>query len=105
MGIQTALTSWTNLPMILCHITSILHGPPLSPWLDAIGTRGPDLLSPNDILHVQRAAIVHDPFSDGTTTHCGDPTAIRAHLDRAVSRRQYSANAIQLTMSVAFPQQ
>lgn len=54
-----------NKPVIVSDGASVLHIPPLRPGLDGISRRGPDLLTPDDVLEAERSPVVHDPFSDG----------------------------------------
>ena len=56
-----------NVPVILCDIAPILHSPPAGPRADTILRRIPDALTPDDILEIQRRAVVHYPFRDLAT--------------------------------------
>jgi hypothetical protein len=51
--------------MICSDGPSVLHLPPLRPWLDRVLRGIPDLLTPDDVFESERSTIVHDPFSDG----------------------------------------
>lgn len=51
--------------MVLSQVTTIVHGSPALPVLLRLIDRGsPDLLSPDDILEVQSAAVPHAPLGD-----------------------------------------
>lgn len=51
-------------PVILGVITTILHSAPLIPGLGRVAAHRPDLLTPDDILEVERATILHHPFGN-----------------------------------------
>ena len=52
------------LPVVLRDVFTIIHGPPIIPRLDRVGACIPNALSPDDVLELECAAVVHDPFGD-----------------------------------------
>lgn len=52
--------------MVLGDVASVLHGAPAGPRLDAVDRGVPNALTPNHILEVERAAVIHHPLSDLT---------------------------------------
>lgn len=48
--------------MIFSNGTSIFHSSPLRPRFDTVYARVPDFLTPDNILEVERATVVHDPL-------------------------------------------
>ncbi len=58
--------------MVLRDVAPVLHGAPAGPRLDTIPPRGPDALAPDDILELERAAVVHDPLGDLPARHGRD---------------------------------
>lgn len=53
------------LPVILGDGATVLHQAPLVPWSNLVAGRIPDALTPDDVLEVKPASVVHDPFGDG----------------------------------------
>ena len=50
--------------MVGGDITTVLHGAPAGPGLDAVHVGVPDPLAPDDVLEVECRAVVHDPLGD-----------------------------------------
>ena len=51
--------------MVLGQVAAVLHGSPALPVLvRPVDGRGPDLLSPDDVLEVQSGAVPHAPLGD-----------------------------------------
>lgn len=55
------------IPVICSDGASVFHQPPRRPRLDGILGRTPDPLSPDDVLESESTAVVHNPFSDGSS--------------------------------------
>lgn len=53
-----------NLPVVVCNGASVLHSSPFSPWLPGVPRWVPDLLTPDDVLEIETAAVVHNPLGD-----------------------------------------
>jgi hypothetical protein len=52
------------VPVVLGKIAPVLHGAPVGPAGDRVLGGRPDLLAPDDVLEVEEARVVHDPFGD-----------------------------------------
>lgn len=52
------------VPVVLGDIAPVLHGAPAGPAGDRVLGGRPDLLAPDDVLEVEGARVVHDPFGD-----------------------------------------
>lgn len=53
-----------NSPVVGRDVTSIAHLLPLIPALDTIRSGIPNPLTPDHILELERATVIHDPFGD-----------------------------------------
>ena len=63
LNTHTNANTQQNLPMILSHISTILHRLPQVPILHTIPWF-PNSLSPNDILQIQTCRVSHYPLCD-----------------------------------------
>lgn len=66
-------------PVILSNISTIFHGSPAGPSLDAVDAGVPDALAPDDVLEVEGAAVVHGPLGELAARHGRDAAAVGAH--------------------------
>ena len=92
------------IPVVLGDVAAVLHRAPAVPSLDPIYRRVPDPLSPDDVLEVERAAVVHNPFGNLLARSGGNTSAVRAHhvggfstAVVGVTRAGAAANATDLT--------
>lgn len=60
--------------MICSDGASVLHVAPLRPRHDRVLRWVPDLLTPDDVLEIERGAIVHGPFRDRFSNRGADLT-------------------------------
>ena len=58
-AMHTMFVTIQDLPVVLGNVASVLHSAPLLPWLfRTVGSRVPDPLTPDDVLHVDRKSVV-----------------------------------------------